>query len=82
MLLRGATGGIGDAGFGSSTHCTQRAEDVGDVVERELAGAVEVAVADAVAIANLSSEGVRESGISRSSGPRVYTGGAGAVREG
>lgn len=38
----------------------------GKLLERELAGAVKVAVADAITIANLSSEGVRESGISRS----------------
>lgn len=36
---------------------------------KELAGAVEVVVADAIAITNLSSEGVRGSAISRSSGP-------------
>lgn len=51
------------------THYTQRGEGIREAVGEELTGTVEVAVADTVAIANLSYEGVREDGISQSLGP-------------
>lgn len=84
MLLtgQGATRGIGMHGLREGTHYTQRGSGIGNAVGEGLADTVKAAVADAVAITNLSSEGVRKKWIFLELGARVYTGGAGAIREG